>query len=63
MCAQSFSLTKQQVLDFKKEGYLILPSFLPENLVNSLKAEVDRWVDQGFVKNLLRVAKKNILLN
>jgi len=48
MCAQSFSLTKQQVLDFKKEGYLILPSFLPENLVNSLKAEVDRWVDQGF---------------
>ena len=41
------SLNSEQVNAFAKDGYLILPSFLPLNLVETLKGEVDYWLDEG----------------
>ncbi|MFJ3881032.1 phytanoyl-CoA dioxygenase family protein [Streptomyces sp. NPDC090077] len=32
---------------FARDGYLVLPGFLPADLVARLRPEVDRWVDQG----------------
>ncbi|WP_405431227.1 phytanoyl-CoA dioxygenase family protein [Micromonospora sp. NBC_00617] len=32
---------------FRRSGYLILPGFLPDDLVDRIRPEVDRWVDEG----------------
>lgn len=33
---------------FAARGYLVLPSFLPPDLLSTLKKEVDRWIDEGW---------------
>ncbi|MEU9078779.1 phytanoyl-CoA dioxygenase family protein [Kitasatospora sp. NPDC004745] len=40
-------LSPEQLDRFAEQGYLILPSFLPADLVDRLRPEVDRWVDEG----------------
>ncbi|MEJ3744820.1 phytanoyl-CoA dioxygenase family protein [Actinomycetes bacterium KLBMP 9797] len=35
------------VAEFHRSGYLILPGFLPADLVGRMRPEVDRWVDEG----------------
>jgi hypothetical protein len=44
--AQS-SLTDEQVDRFRESGLLVLPGFLRDDLVDRLRPEVDRWVDDG----------------
>ncbi|MFF1381836.1 phytanoyl-CoA dioxygenase family protein [Streptomyces sp. NPDC058308] len=41
-------LTRDQLDQFSRSGYLVLPGFLPARLVERLRPEVDHWVDQGF---------------
>lgn len=43
----SLRLDDTQLDRFSDLGYLVLPAFLPADLVTRLKAEVDRWVDTG----------------
>ncbi|MFE1393083.1 phytanoyl-CoA dioxygenase family protein [Nocardiopsis alba] len=38
-----------------ESGYLILPGFLPEDLVDGLAPEVDRWVDEGWRERSIAV--------
>jgi hypothetical protein len=40
-------LDDTQLGRFSELGYLVLPAFLPSDLVARLKSEVDRWVDTG----------------
>ncbi|WP_228386252.1 phytanoyl-CoA dioxygenase family protein [Streptomyces katsurahamanus] len=40
-------LTPDQLDRFDRLGYLVLPGFLPGDLVARLKPEVDLWVDNG----------------
>ncbi|MEV7778636.1 phytanoyl-CoA dioxygenase family protein [Kitasatospora sp. NPDC088351] len=40
-------LDTAQVTRFFELGYLVLPAFLPSDLVARLETEVDRWVDTG----------------
>lgn len=40
-------LNARQISEFAERGFLVLPSFLPTKLVESLKHEVDHWVDGG----------------
>jgi hypothetical protein len=40
-------LENEQIKQFEQAGFLILPGFLPDDLVARLKPEVDRWVDAG----------------
>ncbi|MEU3404604.1 phytanoyl-CoA dioxygenase family protein [Streptomyces sp. NPDC006670] len=40
-------LTPEQAELFERDGYLVLPAFLPAGLVARLRPEVDRWVDAG----------------
>ena len=40
-------LTQEHVNSFHQGGYLILPSFIPSDLLEILKKEVDYWVDEG----------------
>ncbi|MER6020310.1 phytanoyl-CoA dioxygenase family protein [Streptomyces anulatus] len=40
-------LTLDQLDRFARLGYLVLPGFLPEDLVERLKPEADAWVDKG----------------
>ncbi|NES86630.1 MAG: phytanoyl-CoA dioxygenase family protein [Moorea sp. SIO2B7] len=42
------TLSQKQVDSFHQKGYLILPSFIPPNLVEMLKKETDYWVDEGW---------------
>ncbi|WP_318199598.1 phytanoyl-CoA dioxygenase family protein [Streptomyces sp. SCL15-4] len=44
---EGFQLTAEQSEQFASRGYLVLPAFLPPDLVARLKPEVDHWVDQG----------------
>lgn len=47
----SASTTAEQSVrakQFAETGYLVLPGFLPTELIARLKAEVDRWVDEGW---------------
>ncbi|MDG4774271.1 phytanoyl-CoA dioxygenase family protein [Solwaraspora sp. WMMD792] len=41
------AITDAQLNQFDDQGYLILPGFLPVDLANRLRQEVDRWVDDG----------------
>ena len=43
----SGSLGAAQLAAFAEHGYLVLPRFLPEELVAALRTEVDCWVDEG----------------
>lgn len=45
--ATAAPLRSEQVRRFHDLGYLILPGFLPGSLVDRMKPEVDRWVDDG----------------
>ncbi|WP_433607160.1 phytanoyl-CoA dioxygenase family protein [Dactylosporangium sp. CA-139114] len=49
MTAQQLStaLDERQLEQFDRLGYLILPGLLPGHLVDALRPEVDRWVDEG----------------
>ncbi|MDQ8706908.1 phytanoyl-CoA dioxygenase family protein [Streptomyces sp. LHD-70] len=40
-------LDDEQVAGFERSGYLVLPGFLPDDLVDRVKPEVDLWVDSG----------------
>ena len=40
-------LTSAGIRQFHQLGYLVLPGFLPDELVSALKSEVDYWVDEG----------------
>ncbi|MEU0992101.1 phytanoyl-CoA dioxygenase family protein [Streptomyces sp. NPDC005953] len=40
-------LDTEQIAQFDKLGYLVLPAFLPPALVVRLEPEVDHWVDSG----------------
>ncbi|MBE1574379.1 phytanoyl-CoA dioxygenase family protein [Amycolatopsis roodepoortensis] len=42
---------------FHRLGYLILPGFLPAELVNRMRSEVDRWVDDGLRAKSIAAAK------
>ena len=42
-------LNATQLSAFADRGYLVLSSFLPSELVATLKPEVDRWVDGGLL--------------
>ncbi|WP_242884798.1 phytanoyl-CoA dioxygenase family protein [Actinomadura litoris] len=42
-----FPLEAAQIDRFTRLGYLVLPAFLPGDLVERLKPEADRWVDEG----------------
>jgi hypothetical protein len=39
--------TTADIQRFHRLGYLVLPGFLPGDLVSRLKPEADRWVDSG----------------
>ncbi|HEX6469494.1 MAG TPA: phytanoyl-CoA dioxygenase family protein [Streptosporangiaceae bacterium] len=41
------ALDPAQVERFAELGYVVLPGFLPDDLVSRLEPEVDRWVDDG----------------
>jgi hypothetical protein len=45
--APSVGLSADQLTGFAEDGYLVLPGFLPPDLVARVKAETDRWVDGG----------------
>ena len=45
--APSIELSADQLTEFAECGYLTLPGFLPPDLVAGVKAETDRWVDDG----------------
>ena len=45
--AMTHELTAHQVAQFEEHGYLVLPGFLPADLVERVKAETDHWVDDG----------------
>ncbi|MER7165429.1 phytanoyl-CoA dioxygenase family protein [Micromonospora sp. NPDC000207] len=40
-------LSPTEVERFHRDGFLVLPAFLPDDLVTRLRPEVDRWVDDG----------------
>lgn len=40
-------LGERELDQFTEQGYLVLPGFIPEDLLVRLKPEVDRWVDEG----------------
>jgi hypothetical protein len=40
-------LDDEQITQFTELGFLVLPGFLPEDLVSRVIPEVDRWVDDG----------------
>lgn len=40
-------LSDEQIDEFTRLGYVILPGFLPGDLVSRLRGEADRWVDEG----------------
>lgn len=46
--AQAPHLDEAGFAQFEENGYVVLPAFLPDDLVARLKAEVDRWVDEGY---------------
>lgn len=43
----SLRLDTTQLDRFTELGYLVLPDFLPSDLVARLESEVDRWIDTG----------------
>lgn len=45
--APTTELSTDQIEHFDMHGFIILPGFLPPDLVARLKAETDRWVDDG----------------
>lgn len=45
--ASALHLTSADIRRFHRLGYLVLPGFLPDDLVSKLKPEVDYWVDEG----------------
>lgn len=44
---QQSRLDDERRAQFERSGFLVLPGFLPADLVARLKPEVDRWVDTG----------------
>ena len=40
-------LQPTDVHEFAERGYMILPGLLPDDLVDRIKVETDRWVDEG----------------
>ncbi|MFI9393185.1 phytanoyl-CoA dioxygenase family protein [Streptomyces bauhiniae] len=44
---QQSRLDDDRRAQFERSGFLVLPGFLPADLVARLKPEVDRWVDTG----------------
>ncbi len=55
--AKGNNLTSSQLEEFQELGFLILPSFLPSELVESLKPEVDYWVNKGLRKESIAHVK------
>jgi ectoine hydroxylase-related dioxygenase (phytanoyl-CoA dioxygenase family) len=51
-------LLAEQVALFDEQGYLVLPGFLPEDLVNRLRPEVDKWVDDGLRARSIESARE-----
>lgn len=45
--ARPSALDEEQIAQFERSGFLVLPGFLPDDLVARVKPEVDRWVDTG----------------
>ncbi|MFB7056931.1 phytanoyl-CoA dioxygenase family protein [Streptomyces vinaceus] len=45
--APAVALRADQLRQFQELGYLVLPGFLPPDLVERMRPEVDRWVDDG----------------
>ncbi|MFF2042116.1 phytanoyl-CoA dioxygenase family protein [Kitasatospora sp. NPDC058170] len=43
----TLELDSDQVAEFFRLGFLVLPAFLPAELIGRLEPEVDRWVDTG----------------
>ncbi|MGW0836140.1 phytanoyl-CoA dioxygenase family protein [Streptomyces prunicolor] len=43
----STRLSPADINQFARLGYLVLPGFLPDDLVTRVRPEVDRWVDDG----------------
>jgi Phytanoyl-CoA dioxygenase (PhyH) len=50
-------LDQEGLEQFVDHGYLVLPGFLPAELVDRLKPEVDRWVDGGFRARSIEYSK------
>jgi hypothetical protein len=44
---QTSELNEEQIAQFERSGFLVLPGFLPDDLVARVRPEVDRWVDRG----------------
>ncbi len=44
---QLSKLDDESIAQFERDGFLVLPRFLPRDLVADVAAEVDRWVDTG----------------
>ncbi|WP_326798229.1 phytanoyl-CoA dioxygenase family protein [Streptomyces sp. NBC_01808] len=45
--SQPSGLNDEQIEQFARSGFLVLPGFLPADLVTRLKSEADRWIDTG----------------
>lgn len=47
LCAAQPVLPESDLRNFVERGFLVFPSFLPDNLVRQLRLETDKWVDAG----------------
>jgi hypothetical protein len=54
---QSPRLDDEQIEQFERTGFLVLPGLLPADLVARLKPEVDRWVDTGLRTSAIAAAR------
>jgi hypothetical protein len=58
LCVES--LEAEQLGVFTTHGYLVLPEFLPGELVATLSQEVDRWVDEGWRADSLAYCRESV---
>ena len=50
-------ISSKQLSDFNTNGYIVLPAFLPADLIQKLKSEVDHWVDEGLREKSIAKAR------